>query len=1069
MKVRTGYRSFPWPLALTALAWSGCNLGAGPIDPRTGREVGATSFISADSTPGAQSQDNRNSFTGEAATGEAADNDAALPGSNGSDRTVEEGDIYRPMGSGLVANLNAYRGLQILDLSNPSAPAILGSLQISGSPVELYLVDQKAVVLMNNWYGYYGEMYASSLSHHQGGVVAVIDLSNPAQPTLLHQAPVSGSISTSRLTRDGSQIALYVAAGGVGGWADGGSGSTQTVVKSFDLSAGLVAKSELSLGGYVSDIQATPQALLVASYDWTTGSGASLVTVVDISDPAGTMLQGDTISVAGRVSSQFNLDLHGNILRVVSGSTWGGTNTNHLQTYDATDLQNLVPIDHDTFGQGEDLYATLFLGEKAFFVTYRRVDPFHAFHIDSSGQAQEKSEFVVSGWNDFFKPAAGETRLVGVGVDDAQGWKLALSLYDITDLTNTNPLIVRAHVDASTSWSEANWDHRAFSVLEDVVQVTSPGGTPETGLVLLPFSGWDDASNTYQSGVQIFSFSATTLTRRGVMQHGSHVRRSFLAQANATANISEEALSLFDTHNPDEPTELGRLDLAPNYTDYIVFGSHAVRFRDNAQSGWWYGSQAPASPATAEIVPAHQHPDQALAVATLSVPAGAKLHKVGNHLVSVSSRYTDVTRWPYPQETTITVWDLSTPTQPQKVSTLVTDRLRDAGGYGGGWGYADCFGCGMPYGGGWNNAPQTAALDAGLAFLQKQPQQQLLGQEEICSTYPTNGYGCWNGASDSCTHYTGSINCVTFEGNTACYGEIYRCTASGTNYTCEAANESNVPTRQSCHTYDKYRYWDSYSLEVLDLSQPAAPTFTAPLALSPTDEGVGMLSSGNSVWLSYKRPVQVSNDSRPYVAYYAQRFDLTQPAQPAVGPGVNVPGELFEIDGDTLYTRDLLWGQNIVETSVAKLSLKGSVAVLEAIHAFPNRVVEAVAADGAGHLLVSHSAPWSMAVSSNLSSSQEHQLSVLSDANLAVLSEVAVASWAQLESGQAGRGLFQVPGGFLVFNLSNPAQPYPQAYLPARGWPQSIHVQGDNLVAPAGRYGIYRFNLGEFNLLPPAL
>ena len=177
-----------------------------------------------------------------------------------------------------------------------------------------------------------------------------------------------------------------------------------------------------------------------------------------------------------------------------------------MQTFDASSIHNLAPIDHARFGDNESLFATLFLGNKAFFVTYLRVDPFHAFRVDDDGTITEMAEFVVSGWNDFFRAVQNEERLVGIGINDENGRQVAVILYDITDLSNPEPLIARAEVEVKSSWSEANWDHRAFSVLEDAVQVGGPNGEAETGLVFLPFTAFGHADSRYSAAVQIFTF-----------------------------------------------------------------------------------------------------------------------------------------------------------------------------------------------------------------------------------------------------------------------------------------------------------------------------------------------------------------------------------------------------------------------------------------------------------------------------------------------------------------------------------------------------------------------------------
>ena len=45
----------------------------------------------------------------------------------------------------------------------------------------------------------------------------------------------------------------------------------------------------------------------------------------------------------------------------------------------------------------------------------------------------------------------------------------------LTDLANASPLIARQSVAMTYAWSQALWDHRAFSVIEDKVSAPSVG------------------------------------------------------------------------------------------------------------------------------------------------------------------------------------------------------------------------------------------------------------------------------------------------------------------------------------------------------------------------------------------------------------------------------------------------------------------------------------------------------------------------------------------------------------------------------------------------------------------
>ena len=1033
-------------------------------EPNPDPPDGATSFVSADGRNGEETAEDD-------ADAGAMDGDREA---GGDDRTVEEGDIYRVLGGNLILNLNAYRGVQVIDFSDVSAPEIIGRLQISGTPVEMYVVDDVAYVLMNNWYGYYGTRGDVMVDRTEGGIVLAVDISDPNNPVDLGRALVPGYIQTSRLTRGSDASALYVVGTGWDEWetADGGyTWESRTYVRSFDVSGGaLEQRSDLDLGGYVADIAATPDALLVARNDWSRDDASSRVAVVDISDPNGTMAEGDEVVAAGYVNSQFNMDLYEGVLRIVSTDSWNGT-TNHLETFDATDLTNITPIDHDTFGDGQSLFATIFLGNKAFFVTYLRQDPFHAFYIGDDGQAEERNEFIVSGWNDFFRPVFDETRLIGIGVNDENGGRnLAVSLYDITDLDNTNPMLARAEIDAlDWGWSEANWDHRAFSVLQGAVDVTAADGTREQGMVLLPYSGWDDDEDRYVTAVQIFTFSETTLTRRGEMIQGTHVRRSFLADDEVTANLGEAELSLYDHTNPDEPVELGRVDLAPNYVDLITFGDYRARVHRRADY-WGYNNDHIAND-TIEIVPTNANPDTADAVASFEVPGGADVHRSGDMLVAVQMRVTDYSEWPYDYESTVVVYDLTDPANPTEAGTLITDQLAPyyGGGYYGGW-YedADCFDCrGYGYWGG-NQQESVFPVEDGIAFLAAHDQQELLGTEEVCNTYIDEEYGCYDNEED-CTYYSGGISCRSLNGEEPyCSGSYYECGYEDGDWGCEEIDPAGLDLRmdENCYEYERYRYWQSFSLEVIDLSNPADPTIADSVGFPDEFEGVSAVQDGNSVFVTYKVPYEVEDDSRPYVRYFFEEVDLTDPADPELGRPVNVPGQLIAVNGDELYTQDTVWGDDIVETAVARLELHDNLAYLQAWHRFEDQQVYSLMLDGAGHVLASHRTAWLVAYDNN-SDYEGQMLSILDSADLALRSTVEVDSWATLQDAAGGRALFQAPGGALLFNVDNPAAPYAQAFFPIRGWSSDMFIDGDDIILPAGRYGIYRFDADTFNLLPP--
>lgn len=1050
-------------LTLLAACNSGEQSNPGPSDPQP--LPSELEFVSAEGRPGEASRGG----PGGADAGTSAPSTAGGDSSSNA-RTVEEGDIYRAYTPGKLLNLNPYRGLQVIDIGNVQKPKVIGRLREAGAPVEMYVIGQRAVVLLNHWTGYWGSRRDVKLEQRTGGLVLSVDLTDPSAPKVLDRKFVPGNIVTSRLTRQGERSALYVAAAEYDCSRLGTTGGdcTSTIVKSLDTSGPeLIERSRIDLGGYVSALQATPEALLVARthYDFANGvPPRSSVSLVDITSVDGDMTQGAEVTVEGQIASKFNLDLHGGVLRVVSGARFRDQQvTNHVETFDATPGAGLRRIDHCTFGAGQQLFGTLFLQDRAFFVTYLRQDPFHAFALDSAGHCQERSEFLVSGWNDFFKPTFDGRRLIGIGKNDQLGQNVAVSLYDITNLDNPTPLLAREQVSAQGSWSQANFDDKAFSVVENAVSVPAKNAPDvvETGLVLLPYQSYGSREES-RAGVQIYTFSDRTISSRGFMDHGQPVTRSFKPDPAVTANLSVESLSLFDARNPDAPIETGRVELAPNYSDVHDFGAFLVRIHDTrgVYGGWWSNLGEP-PPAYAEIIAKTSDPDAAPMLSKVVIPAGARTHRVGSLLVATSTR-SDYWNYPAPKhDSTITVYELADPANPRLVSSLKTDRLLPAYGYG--WGGFQGYGCGMMYGSYYDDFSRV--LPNALVLGRNLPQQESIGVHEICSRYLGEYKDCVYRGTDDCEWSEGQQICQRKldEEVASCQGGFVHCkrVAGVTNCTpLEMAAES---LREYCSTTELYRYWQSMELDVLDLRNPQAPTLT-PVSFAKDEQALGLVAAGQKLYFTFKRPHVVANDPRAFAKYYFREIGLNNPSTPEVGEPVNVPGQLLAVDGARLFTRDLRWGNELSETWLHALERVSNGARILASQRFEGREVHSVLLDGTARVLVSHRGLWQRP----LQYGQPRDADVLTiyDAGLEKIGETEVDSFSELTQAVDGRVLFKVPSGLMVVNAQNPAAPYAQAYFPYSGYVRQVSYDGQNILLAAGPYGLFQLDATTHNLLP---
>ena len=166
--------------------------------------------------------------------------------------------------------------LQIFTVSNPSAPALAGSVQVPLYALGLWVSGNYAYVI-----SYVGDSAASTLD--------VVDISNPASPTVV------GSTNTGTAGLHVSDIKV------VGNYAyvSGQSGSPNSYELVFDVSNPASPYLLNSLWVYHS-----PQGLDVEGHTWYQSVyDADLLNIYDISKPSSLSLVG-TVSVAGTCKPQ---------------------------------------------------------------------------------------------------------------------------------------------------------------------------------------------------------------------------------------------------------------------------------------------------------------------------------------------------------------------------------------------------------------------------------------------------------------------------------------------------------------------------------------------------------------------------------------------------------------------------------------------------------------------------------------------------------------------------------------------------------------------------------------------
>jgi len=579
--------------ALAAALVSGCHGSSGSAGGASPHATGALSF---DSPPpgGARS-------AGILAMGAAGP--AASPGaspSGAAPRTVEEADIYARAGSTLYV-LNAFRGLQVVDLSDLAAPRLIARVVTLGTPVDLYLRGTTAFVAVSDFLSY--RLASGEARPERGSRLFAVDVSDPAHPAVAAQVPIDGELVQTRLVGDvlyvvSRQSPWYTSPGLVataaGGAASGtgvvssgavaGTGWDSVTVASFDVKDPLhpvqAATLELPASGWDAHAHVTAERVTLSFSGWSAADGSPLTRfrIVDISDAGGALVAGAELTCAGAVRDRWSMDFDAStgLFRAVVATGWNAGAALQIWSSpspDSASLLSRLPVE-----VAESLTTARFDGARVYVVTARQTDPLWAVDASDAAHPWIAGSLAMPGQLDFIEPRGDRLLALGHTSEAGQPWQLAVSLLDVSDLA-TPKLADRVIFGASFGWVPVSPDdlRKAFIVLDP-----PPGAA---GLVLVPVQGWDATRWTWAGGTQLVDWTRDALALEGFLSHPGAVKRSFPVDAAATrlAALSDAALQTVDATNRASPAELARLDLARPVTTLALVGGDAVEL-----SGDWY-------------------------------------------------------------------------------------------------------------------------------------------------------------------------------------------------------------------------------------------------------------------------------------------------------------------------------------------------------------------------------------------------------------------------------------------------------------------------------------------------
>jgi len=250
--------------------------------------------------------------------------------------------------------------------------------------------------------------------------------------------------------------------------------------------------------------------------------------------------------VEGRLLNQFAMSEHDGDLRVATTTDdWGRFGDQSESTVFVLRPNADGELDQISavggLGKGEQIYAVRFMGDVAYVVTFRRIDPLYVLDLSDPANPVLDGELKIPGYSAYLHPV-GDGLLLGVGqdaTDEGRATGTQLSLFDVSAPTNPQ------RIDTLTigGQSEVEWDHKAFLFWE-------PDGT-----IVLPVSpGWGncppgaeclaDDLDKVGGGAVVAELDGRELSARGSISHTTDGYRGCWNPLQRSIAVNDELVTV---------------------------------------------------------------------------------------------------------------------------------------------------------------------------------------------------------------------------------------------------------------------------------------------------------------------------------------------------------------------------------------------------------------------------------------------------------------------------------------------------------------------------------------------
>ena len=243
-----------------------------------------------------------------------------------------------------------------------------------------------------------------------------------------------------------------------------------TVLCGYDIKDGSLCGTQSVLGGSYT-VYASTQNIITCSNPNSEG----LTQVARFAIDGGKIDFKATGSISGSLLNQFSIDEYKGYFRFVlteynTKETPHETSGTEVTAYlvETTQTNSLVILDGDLKETGkitdlapdERVYSVRFMGETAYFVTFRQVDPLFSADVSDPYNPKIIGSLKIPGFSSYLFPYGDKLLGIGRNADEQTGRAglMKLSMFDISDPSNVTE---SSKTDVPATYSEALYSHKA--------------------------------------------------------------------------------------------------------------------------------------------------------------------------------------------------------------------------------------------------------------------------------------------------------------------------------------------------------------------------------------------------------------------------------------------------------------------------------------------------------------------------------------------------------------------------------------------------------------------------------